>query len=223
MFTLSFLAFGTIWFWALILSEVIFLSVVTELEHEGKAIASTLVVFGVLFWANTDWFNWIIKHPLWVLSGITAYFVCGTIWSFIKFLFFTRRIKNEYEEAKSDFQKGKYDWMRKGVEGKETDEKTAWLKFLNDRRNKCGYAKYKLESIEEIKYKKRIIVWISYWPFSLSSSIFTDLLKEIAEVIYSMYKNLYSKIYTAVLKDLLDDLKDLEDLKDLKKTNNDIY
>ena len=153
-------AAGTFWFWLLLIISFILISLAVEFDHGIKAF---LVLFGTLlvfhFANDSHVFRWIAENPGHLIAYLLGYFAIGTFWTYVKWYFFVLKKKEEAEKQLDDL-------------------KTSNLNLYNDQ-------KKWIQKAPEVKvYKRKIIRWMAYWPFSAAWTILNDPLKRIFEWIF---------------------------------------
>ena len=105
----TFLLFGTLWFWLAIIITVIGITACTEFDDNQKCSSLWVIVLGLAlyFCGNSVFFNdlgaWIINNPIIFIGWIAVYFLSGVVWSFFKWGFYLRRIREQLIKDKSKF------------------------------------------------------------------------------------------------------------------------
>jgi len=90
-----------------------------------------------------------------------------------------------------------------------------WYLLLIRRKEK--YAENQWQGIPTAKeYKSEIIVWMSYWPWSMTWTLLNDPIKRFFNFIYLKFSTLYQKLSDRIFKDIIDLKKKQEEEKRLK-------
>jgi len=103
------LAFGTIWFWILILvaSGLIINSIEDDNDNWGSNIYFIVCLVALYFLGNSQFFNslglYIIHNPAISILVFLGYLLIGSIWSVIKWFFHLRMIREKYKNNKEYF------------------------------------------------------------------------------------------------------------------------
>ena len=139
----------------LIVFAVMFFAAVYESGHVSLCSIGLYVV--ILYFMSVIDLSWIRDHPLTIIFGALGYLICGTLWMFTKWYWKLRAIKAAYNRETGNNQS--FDFCE-----------------LTHRRTFPP-------KVSEWKYE--LIFWLSDWPFSLLSSLFTDFLKEIFNTVYN--------------------------------------
>lgn len=157
----EFLVFGTLWFWsaALITFFLVCLCISQEDLHEIIA-SGILLVFlcSLYFCGNSLFFNkcwvYLISHPLVFFGLVLGYFLIGTIWSVVKWYFFLLNKRDKFLE-----------------------DKKQW--------DSSNHARPLFASVPEVRYyKKSILTWMTYWPFSMVWTLLDDPVRRAFNLIY---------------------------------------
>ena len=166
--TLAFFAVGTFWFWVLAISIPVLLFLLVELEWPGWATASVLATILLLeFLGDANIFVFIRDNPILIVVSVFAYFCAGTVWSYFKWWFYARKKRHEYDEAMEYY--GRY----------------------NDNVLKPKVEDYKPRALD---HKRRILIWMSYWPWSMVWTLINDFVKDIFEFIFHRLHDAYQKV-----------------------------
>ena len=107
---LSFLAFGTLWFWIFSIATIwLIIALVEEIDNEvhGTGATITLVVFLTMFFSlgNKDLFfsilEFIATQPAATIGIFIGYVVLGIAWSFVKWYFYLIKTR-DYQKERQD-------------------------------------------------------------------------------------------------------------------------
>ena len=195
---------GSIWFW--LLSGVWFIALVIFLDCEkGTQATLTMIAFfaALVLLGDFNPLPWMKLHALESIALVVGYFAAGAAWSFVKWYFYVLRIKDRVQEAKTKFLE-----RSKITDGKIPDShKARWKEILN---SEFGYRRRSLPP-KATENKSRILMWMSYWPFSAVWTLINDPVKRAFEYLYARLSGLMQKISDHIFKDLKADLQDLDD------------
>lgn len=92
--------------WALVLIglSVLGLFALIEFERPGWAtLVVALVLATIHFGTEVDVLSFVAHHPVQAIGMVLSYFVIGAAWSVGKWWFFVRRLRDKYDEQKTDF------------------------------------------------------------------------------------------------------------------------
>ncbi len=113
---------GTFWFWTLIFVTAVVIIYFLEASLEGEddleggggvpATVTLLISLAVFsYWGGkqtlVDLLTYLRHNPLITVSLIVSYFISGTIWSFFKWYFFLKKVKNKMIKESKSIKKDK--------------------------------------------------------------------------------------------------------------------
>ncbi|HRZ18604.1 MAG TPA: hypothetical protein P5136_00980 [Methanofastidiosum sp.] len=186
---------GTIWFWILI--GVVFLSLFFLVE-KGQSIGATITLIltfvALRFLGNFDLLKILSDNIIISIIFFLSYIAIGIFWSFVKVAQLAR-IRNE------EYLKKKNEYLKENVLRTEED----WLKrdpFDSFRNN---------TDISE--YKKKIITWSAFWPWSVIWTIIDDPIMKLFKWIYSLLSSTYQKIFDKMAKSMIEDRNKVLEMK----------
>lgn len=187
------LVVGSIGFWVLLGLEFIVLLALTEYERPGWGIFS-IVVVGLLlrFFGGIGVFDYVWNNPRLILFYFLGYLVAGIAWAVVKWWFFVRDQKEKYLAAKENFFSSRT--------GQSPDlTKREWIgsrEYRSLLNSKDGIAPLARDN------KRRITMWMIYWPWSLLWTLVNDavkrLYKEIYEAIHKFLQNISDSVFKGV-------------------------
>jgi len=177
---LSFFLLGAFGWWCLTILFVfyVFLCIEKEINLFWPILALVIYVLFSQFIAGADIVNFAVKHPMQMLLYILGYFVTGFIWSFIKWWLHVNSIADKYKERKR-----KYEALK---EPKTESNFQSW-----ERKN---YSYKNLEKPKVSQSKKKITLWIMYWPISMIWSLLDDFVKKTIQHLVIKFQKLYQSI-----------------------------
>jgi len=173
---------GSFWFWSLILIECLLLFWFVEEDWPGYAAISFVGVF-LLLWLFGDFnvISWLAvvdwRH---VIAGIGAYLVAGTIWSISKWWFFVKATRRRFDRYV-----------------KEHVETYSYSKQQARERAKSLHGKPLATA-----NKRRIITWMTYWPWSAVWTIINDPVRRLFKEIFYRIQKVYEAIANSAYKDI---------------------
>lgn len=214
METAALFAFGTLWFWLLIIAVSILMFIYTEFE---KGLLATITVIAAIIaihvWGGKTLLVSISEHPWRTLQYAGIYLILGTIWGISKWWAFVKRQRRKYGEAldifKADFKKpgAAESWRhrtpgygnQKDTRNEETLFKEAWKSCVETGAYKENSFEFKPDPK---KHKSRILIWMTYWPWSFLWTMLNDPFK----AAYYRVLGLLKKISVGAFKDVGDPL-----------------
>jgi len=177
---MDFLAIGTFWFWLAALVTLIVITFCIEKEESsGWGAFLTCVAFLALlyFFGSREpvvsMLSYAVHNPIAILLMAGLYLFLGSAWSIVKWFFFIKESKNkQWEEHVS------YNSRRS--EG----EKTKWDPDIPTAR----------------KNKSTIMMWMSWWPFSLAWTMVNDPIRKAFRSIYMHLEATYDRMAEKIMK-----------------------
>ena len=138
----------------------------------------------------------VIANPLWIVGGFIAYLAVGIAWSFGKWWFFVRRIRDKYLAAKKRWESNPKEFGRKhGFRAEEFD-------FEGFR----SYYKshWEHQSIPPLasENKNRILTWTTYWPPSFIWTMIDEPFRKASEFVFEKIKSVYQGISERAFTDI---------------------
>lgn len=195
--------FGGFWFWILVSVIAAWLFAAVKHENGGWATGS-VITFAMVMWlfGNFNVFNYIFKNPTFVLCCFLGYLMVGVLWSFCKWMFFNRTIRETYDRIKESFLNDN----RLGGTIIPEGLKSAWRTHVSKSSEweKCSYT-FKphfysgIQRAEDMRpkakdHKSDITFWISFWPVSMIWSIVHDFVERMINEIFNYFKSVYDNI-----------------------------
>lgn len=187
-------------FWVLIAFE--FMLFLAFIEYE-KGFWATVTMVGTLaglqYLGGVPIVPYVVEHPVLTAMWVGGYFLVGTVWGIVKWWFFVTDNKGRYNQARAEFL------QRKNVTTKEIPEnlKKEWKEFVD--RASSRYEDRFVVTPLAYNYKKKILIWMTYWPWSFVWTIINDpikkLFRRIYEAISSQYQKISDHIFAGVEKD----------------------
>lgn len=203
--------FGTLWFWLLIIAASFVIFACTEFERGALATATVVVALCILHFAGgKTLFHYIVGNPARTFEIAGVYLALGTFWGVNKWWFFVKRQRRKHDEALGEFRKefmkeGTLDRYRRstlrataGVGDYETairtdkrtpDEvfKAAWKEIVE----KKDYSAIEFEfQPDPKKHKRRILIWMTYWPWSFLWTMLNDPFKAAYHWVLGLLRNI---------------------------------
>lgn len=205
---LGLFAIGTFWFWTLLVVESALLFWALE-EDSGFGATVSLIVTVLLlqYLGDANVFGYIKGNPLEVVSYVLGYFLFGTLWSFGKWYFFLLNLREKYDEARAFFLKNR------NVAGNQipVSMRNDWKKYWHDQvRSLDHYYEGAVREEDLIpkarNHKARILLWMTYWPWSMVWTLICDVVKKIFKHIYQALQRWYQRIANHVFRGIENDL-----------------
>lgn len=177
----AFLAVGSFWFWTLLVGLAIMEIVIVDREKAGVA-SGILIGSVILLAAITDFnpFAYVVEHPAKIATWAVLYFVLGIVYGWIKWKFYLLAAHDCYREFRSDFLH-----TRKIAPDAPASDIPAQTRRELHRVAVAG--NYKPIALRN---KARIVLWMTYWPFSAIWTLFNDPVRR-------MYQWVYGRLLTS--------------------------
>lgn len=186
---LGLLAFGSVGFWALVVTIFLLNFYFVELERTFWATVTLIGTFVALaFLGDFNLWHVVRDNPIQAVIAGASYFGIGAVWSIGKWWFYVKEMFGHYTEARNDFMisegKNPSDAMDQPTKGK-------WAMNSQAR----AYAKPLIR-----RHKSQISMWMIYWPWSGVWTLINDPVKKIFARIFHELQGLYQKIADSVYK-----------------------
>lgn len=165
-------AFGTIFFWLLLVLTVILMTAFVEKEEQtGTGATITFLVSMALmcFLGNLETFksllNYVTENPGTIIGLGLLYIVLSVAWSFFKWYFYLSAIKEYHKQRTFDIRKDDIN-------------------------------------ISSSENKTRVLVWMSYWPLSATWTIINDPIRKMYKHILYRLSGFYQGISDRMFPEL---------------------
>lgn len=212
-------AYGTLWFWLLIVAASFVLFACTEFERGFFATITIIVALCILHFAGgKTLFDYAIHHPARTFQILGAYLALGTFWGVNKWWFYVKRQRRKHDEALEEFRKefkkeGALDRYRRSTlrprlahseieEALRSDKRTAdevfkaaWKEVVEQQT--YGAIVFEFQP-DPKKHKRRILIWMTYWPWSFLWTMLNDPFK----AAYHWVLGLLRKISVGAFRDV---------------------
>lgn len=212
---------GTFWFWALVAIEFIALLVFIENEWPGWALFSIIGTFCLLHWCgNLSLITYITANPWMIGIGAIIYILVGAPWGCLKWWFHLRNLRERYIEIRHEWftilprkikrgnePEAEIDAYKEVVAAKKITEnaKEYWQKYVEDT---YGYemrgGKFQKPLLRH--NKRRIILWMGYWPFSMLWTVINDPVRKLFRQVYHSFEGVLQQITDRVWRDIDEEL-----------------
>lgn len=189
-------AFGTIWFWTLI--AIASFVLMATIEHE-KGWLATFTIIGTLllvhYGMDKQLFGSMFAHPLITGSCVLGYFLVGAAWGVVKWWFFVKSQREAYDEARKLFAEHR---SKPKVQPPERD----W-NYYTSAGGYCGiYFNYKPKPKD---FKSRIMMWMTYWPWSMVWTVINDPIRKAFRAIFTYVSSTLNRISESGFSDTEND------------------
>ncbi len=168
-------AIGALGFWALTALAAILL--IWTIDSERPTSAFVLLVIYAIVLGITGSFNvvdWVLRNPLELLKYVAGYVAIGVGWAWIRWEFFINVIDRQYNEFRSEYL------TTKGLTELVTD---AQKKEFLDLADVHGFGSTVIP-VRVNRNKARLILWMTYWPFSMPWTLIDEPVKRTFEFLY---------------------------------------
>ena len=160
--------------------------------------ASTAAMFGAfLLGYNIPMMAW--NNPMLVAQYAAIYIGIGAVWASFKFIWKLRKARSLYIKDKTKWLKGIGEFVTDESKGRTEEQ---WIKY-------CKSHTYEYQEIYAPTVsanKSRIMLWMTWWPFSVISFFFADLLSEVWDFVWQFVKGFLEGIRKTVLGEAAEDL-----------------
>lgn len=205
---LTLFAIGTFWFWILMAVHFCVLLALIEYEKVGWATITLIATFAALhFLGDFNIVSAVLHNPATAAIVAAGYFVAGTAWSVVKWWFYVRRCREEYDTLKAAFLE------RNGVQGTAVPDalKGKWKEELSNdyrygRERRRSFANGVIPKAGD--HKGRIMTWMCYWPWSAVWTMINDPVKRLFKQIYLQIQGLLQSISNRAFSGVENDLAD---------------
>lgn len=178
----EFLIFGTLWFW---IAAIIFAAVVVVAIDNDRGLLATVAllafVAALVLFGDFNPFPWLMRHPWAGVLLILAYFAIGAGWAIVKWWFYCTDMARKYREARFRFLE------QNGVQGDAIPDHLREKWRENSRFSDRGPPNVR-------QNKSRIMLWMTYWPFSMFWTLLNDPIRRVFRHIYEYISGILHRI-----------------------------
>jgi len=195
----SLFLFGTVWFWLLLGAAALFIGICVNRESFGKATLCLLGFFGALtLFGDFNVIHWLAHNGTTFLIGLGVYLAVGVLWSFAKWFFFVRRLRDEYLDRRRAFLD------QNGVSGDVIPDglKARWTQEINQSWQQRRQTTYPPRARD---YKGKITAWMTYWPWSLVVTMIDDPIRKLFSALFRMVQGAFQGISDNAFKGVQSD------------------
>ncbi len=193
---------GSFGFWALLTLASILIIWALEYEKGTRATLTLVLTISAIIIFNKGFgklFAWIGSNFLLFAGLILGYFFVGAIWSIVKWYFYTKNRRYQYDKLKIKFFRSKNLQPNTGTI--PADLREEWEKYLGSSfefgsefiRTTSANAKLNL-SPSPYDHKSTILMWMGHWPLSLLWTLINDPVKHALRWMYKHLIKTYEKI-----------------------------
>ena len=203
---MTFLIFGGVWFWALVILASILL--LLALEADSGVFATVVLLLATtltLVLGNWSWVEWLIANPLYAVGGVAAYVLIGIIWSMVKWWFHVRKIAKNQREARTYWLQERADSPPGNVKLYENALATGVLDPVLQKAWEDNIRRHCYDSIKKpyaSENKKKIMGWLAYWPWSFLWTFINDPVRTFFNWLYESLSGLYQRIADSAFRGL---------------------
>jgi hypothetical protein len=180
---------GALGWWALTVLFVIYVFFALDKDKSlfWPIFLLILYVLFTQFLARVDVFGFAAHHPVQLVLYILGYFVVGFMWSFVKWWLLVSTVADKYRERRKVFLAD----IDKRLNQEALDEKWRHIMYNDD------LGKPKLS-----KEKKKVTLWIMYWPMSMLWSLLDDFIKKMIRHLIIKFQKVYQYLTDRAFKDI---------------------
>lgn len=194
------LAFGSLGFWIACAVIGIFCTVAIANEWPGRATLAIIAFMIAIHFlgGSLNILAFLQEHLVDSIIAIIGYFAVGSIWSIIKWYFFMKRLSWAYIEMRGTFLRA--NGYPKATETWQVPEnlRDKWLGQVLHTPGGWLSVRDVIEA-RVSNHKKRIMIWISYWPFSALWTLIDDPFRWIVRLIYDKLSSIFGLIGRRVM------------------------
>ncbi len=172
-------------FFILLAAELLLLLGFVIAEKPFSALFSCLLFVGLsdLFF-DTGIFMSMWHNPGNIFLALLGYLGAGLAWSFPKWWFYVRKLRDEFNVTLVDYRK------RYRIDPNVKLDAEQIEKFHMYTSHKWSNAIPPLAS----QHKTLILTWMMYWPFSIIGTLCDEPLKKAFNLVFETFRGLYQKI-----------------------------
>ena len=178
------------WYWIITLVAFGALVGIVEFHDKGGSFATGIIIAylcGLSFFWEVSVFSWLWNNPFSFIWYAFLYLGIGAAWSTFKWYKFVDQKRDAYEENVDYFMK-KHKVTDRDLLKNDPKVKKDWKEFINSH-YRYGYV---IPTAKE--NKANIIMWMTYWVFSMFWAITGDLLDWIYSRMYKALSRLADRI-----------------------------
>jgi len=198
--------FTTLWFWiAAVLLGTIIYAVYNE-EFQWPLIGALVGVATLHWFSDIPVWLYIKTNYVTMLTYVGYYLVIGVVWSFVKWYMYLLKEKDRYVDLRKTFLSDDNRYFK----DLDESEKEIALKgkmptsLVKEWASRLRSNKLPPTAADN---KGRITTWMIYWTFSMVGTLFGDWLKDLFNIIYNLFGNVYDKISGSVFSKFEEDFK----------------
>ena len=201
--SIAFLFAISMWFYIFTLVFIIFAVIC---EENDTLIGAVIVFIGycvlIQLWAEIDILKWVMKNPLHLLWILPSYAFIGLVWSWFKWWLKVTRLAKMIDEELLKFK---------------TAEKITTDSLTTRQNNK--FRQYSILHLEKPKFsenKRKISVWVMYWPTSVFWFFLNDFVKKAIRRLVESFHKVYEGMTNRAFKNI-DNIKIVDNIKKVEK------
>lgn len=175
----------------LVLIEALILIGLVASERPFSAFFSFLITAGLLdLLFGTGIYSTVYHNPLTALGFAAGYIIGGMAWSFPKWWFHVRRLRERFDLDLESFKR------RAGLAPHErlnTDQ------ILNFHHSTSFAYKGNIPPLAS-NHKNLILTWMMYWPFSCLVTLFDEPFRKAFQIVFNAIQGTYQRISDAAFR-----------------------
>lgn len=215
---LSIFAFGTMWFWILIVwVNVMMFTLIDFVEiddsHISGATATFLLTGVVLYLMNgASLMSYFTTNLPLLIAFIGTYIVVGCIYSYWKWGRFVLKRRETRDKLLRQFCTNEHISSEKPIPGELLYD---WQKFLKDNENESIYRNSKRSKSPSKplakEHKGKIVAWACYWPWSFLWTLLNDPVKRLFLTIFKYFQEAFQRVADRHFRGTEDDTREIPD------------
>lgn len=189
----NFLVVGGAWFWTFLVLLIIVECCWTYTDVPGWQFGNGVLILGFLlalqFCSDAKPFTWVYNHPPVVFMLIVGWLLIALAWSMLYWWVRAQLAKSEYKESENRYL---------SEQGKSNPSDLS-----DGAKDKLRYLKKNLEKRMNFwENLGRITAWGLYWPVSITSFLFGDLLTKVCRAFVVRCSAIYEGISKGALAEI---------------------
>lgn len=204
----SLFCLGGVAFWILVALASLVITVASEKNLPGLATltfwATTLVLAGFMdLEGRVQIHEMVMAHPILTLLLIVLYFAVGTLWSVVKWHFYLKQARANYEYEKRVWVARQYkEGSLKGYDVPATGP----FEMPNELRG--NFSRYALQNLipRVSDNKSRIMGWMALWPWSFAWTMVNDPVRTMFKKLYVLIEGTFKRMRDRTFQDIYRDV-----------------
>jgi len=184
----------SIWLLVMLVADLAILMWCTETDSPFIGLFTVAVSAALARWVfGIPIISWVMANPL-LLAGCAAlYFVTGVAWTYPKWWFFVRNIRDRY-----------LDHMRSWLRGKGVEDWDSAMSVPNELKNQWFNNRHNAEwlrmfPVRARNYKSKIMTWMAWWPASMVWTLINDPIRKIYRYAWEVLRSTFDRVANSAM------------------------